>query len=141
MGVRTRCPLSGENRLSMLDAPFAEAAERSPAARADSAPCRRRRRALAGCAVLALVLHGAFLGEVGFSTGAPPDATAAAMSVRTVAAEPAQEPAAEASAETVAVTPHAPAPKPRTPRRPREPARPSGDASSSSEQADARSDE
>jgi len=63
---------------------------------------RERRRRLVACAALALVLHGAFIGDIGgFVTGAVENAVAP-MSVRTVAAEV----SAEAPVETaLAVAP------------------------------------
>ena len=86
-------------------------------------PRRRRMRALGACAALTVALHLAFLdGIVGALEGSPEPAIAA-MSVRTIAAEP--EPvideAVVSSSRLPAVAP-VPMPKPRAERRRREPA-------------------
>lgn len=116
----------------MLDATVAEAADRSPVTAACVSGSRRRRQALAGCAVLVVLLHCVFLG--GASSWLPgatdPGSVAAPLSVRTVAAEavaaevPAE--AAEAPAELPVIPPTAPA-RPRAPSRSHESIR-SGEA-------------
>src|SRR5436190_4038358 len=81
-------------------------AERS-VARPSALPARRareRRRALVICAVLALVLHAAFIGNIGgLATGAV-ESTVAPMSVRTVAAELPAEAPVETAMPVVAST-------------------------------------
>jgi hypothetical protein len=108
----------------MQDATAAEAAARGTAAGAVIALLKRRRRALATCAALALCLHAFFLGgAASWSPGETAEPAAPPMSVRTVAAEP--EPPADAAAPAAIPVPAAsPAPKPRSARRPRAPSTP-----------------
>jgi hypothetical protein len=74
----------------MLDRDGAESPRRGPGAR----PGRdrgMRRRALLGCAALALALHAIFIASVGGVVSGPSETTTAPMSVRTVPGPPAQE--------------------------------------------------
>jgi hypothetical protein len=125
----------------MLDGTAAEAADRSPVAATGGAGSRRRRQALAGCAALVLLLHGAFLGG---ATGWTPDAAdpgsvALPLSVRTVAAEPeAPVEAAETPGEPPPVAPPPPPARPRLPHRSREPVRSYVESAASAATAGAR---
>jgi len=108
----------------MLDRSGAESPVRPPGGL--SLPARgERRRALVACAVLALALHAAFIGNIGGLVSGAAETAVAPMSVRTVP----EEARAEAPVETAAagVTPPslaAPTPQPQTPvpRRARAPA-------------------
>jgi len=85
--------------------PVPEPAGGSPGAR------RMRRRALVGCALLALALHGAFIASVGGFVAGAIETSSAPMSVRTVRGAPAEEPRQElvaASAETAVPGPELP---------------------------------
>jgi len=87
------------------EGPVPEPAGGSPGAR------RMRRRALVGCALLALALHGAFIASVGGFVAGAIETSSAPMSVRTVRGAPAEEPRQElvaASAETAVPGPELP---------------------------------
>jgi hypothetical protein len=143
----------GENGLSMLDAARVDAADRSPAPSKSSASgigpiATPRRRALAACAVLALLVHGAFVGGIGsVAIGTTAEPAAAPVSLRAIpaaAGETRGDPTT-ASAETPELVPTpvapAPAPKPRAVRRPREPTAPMKEPAAVAERAGARIEE
>ena len=109
--------MARERRLSMLDLDDARGASQRSSPGHESR--RRRRRALVGCAALAVALHLSLLDVLSGSAVRPPDPAPTPISVRTIAAEPAL--AAEAAtpspaAAVVALPP--PEPVERSRRRP-----------------------
>ena len=131
--------MSSENRLSMLDAAAVDADRRSPSSRLGRFATSRRRSLLA-CAVLTLLIHGAFIGGVGgLAVGTSVEPGAAPVSVRTIAAAT-NEPAAEAATAT-APEAAAPAPAAKPARRPRQATAPTLEAVEASERAGARIDD
>jgi len=94
----------------------------APASALPAPTSRERRRALIACAVLALLLHGAFIGQFGGVVPGATESAVAPMSVRTLADALSAEAAAQAvpAAAPPAVAPEV-LPTARTLRRAREP--------------------
>lgn len=130
----------------MLDAAPQDAADRSPRSRV-GVLATSRRRALAASAIVALLLHGGFIGGIGGQdVGTPVAQAAAPVSVRTIvaAAEPASRTLAAADERAAAPPePASPAPvaKPKVVLRPRQPTEPMPKFDAASERAGARIDD
>jgi hypothetical protein len=140
----------------MLDAVEVDTTDRSPSPTTTASSgigviATPRRRALAACAVLALLVHGALIGGIGsLVIGTSAEPAAASVSLRTIEAAADETPADPTTANTdtpeVASTPvapvaPAPAPKPKADRRPREPAAPMTGSAAAAQRAADRIDE